>query len=99
MKLGKICSVFTSLHPYFLQTLPEVVSAQLDVVIYNKTMFSRDMKVYAREMQQICSFRSASNVHKALHNTKCAHMERMYLLVMQNIRGPGTFYFISTNDN
>jgi hypothetical protein len=97
VRLGKTSSVFTSLHPQFLQGLPEIVSAQLDVVIYSKTMFSRDMKVYAREMQQVCSFRSAASVHKVLHNTKRAYMEKMYLLAMQEIRRPGNrFCLISS---
>jgi hypothetical protein len=83
---GKKATVFSSLNSEFFGTLPAVVQAQLNMVVYKKSIFSSDMKIYAREMQQYTSFRSASAVHKTLLDTRALRREERYLLAMKAFR-------------
>jgi hypothetical protein len=89
---GKASSIFTSLNPKFISTLPEVVTSQLEMEIFPRTIVSSDLEVFAREMQQIASFRSAASLQKTLKSTQQSRAEKKYLLAMQSLRSQGKNY-------
>lgn len=79
---GKMCTVFSSLHPGFIRLLPEAIVSQIDVIAYKKSMFKTEIATYAREIQQHCSFRAGAEVHHTLLTTEKALRERRHLLVL-----------------
>jgi hypothetical protein len=85
---GKSATVFNSCNNVFLESLPEIVRCQFDFLIGKRSAYKKEMCIYAREMQQCTSFKSASEVHRALITNSNMLQEKKYLLHMAEIRSP-----------
>jgi len=82
-------TTFSAINSKFFSSLPLVVQAQMDFLIKEKIAYTSDVVTYSREMQQYCSFKSASAVHHTMIKAREIKQERKYLLAMIALRNPG----------
>ena len=93
---GRKATVFNSCNADFIASLPEIVQLQFELSVGKKSAYKN---VYAREMKQCTSFKSAESVHRALINSKKLLQEKRYLMHMVFLRGRGRLSsFLQSNN-
>jgi hypothetical protein len=85
--------VFNGLNSILLQKLPPAVTAQIGLVVYKKSLFSREVVTYAREFQQHCSYRAAAEVHQVLHATNRLLHEAAHLMIIKSRQSRGKWRY------